>query len=182
MNVSTVRRHHIQPVQCHLYPYILLEQNLHIETILASFIQSICLVSVRPSTHTPKYLPTKLASGLHNYMQWNLFILAPLGSVESHLTYTGGKLRETNWLCEKWAVWYSLYKSAVQSEERGGRVGKQVHKPSQWLGNSDKIMGHLPPRKSNMLWIFVEKRWSLSGQQVIVLVNENLWIMHSRIW
>ena len=62
-------------------------------------------------------------------MQWNLYVLATFGSIQSCPTYTGGQLMDTTWHYDNWIMHYHLCKLTSQSAETVGQVQKQVHNP-----------------------------------------------------
>jgi hypothetical protein len=74
-------------------------------------------------------------------------------------------------------------------------IGKLVHNPVNELELLSILMGQLPRENSNVLSIFVEKGWKLSGQKAVLLKNEyfdpktiqlfrsvGIWRMVTRVW
>jgi hypothetical protein len=81
-------------------------------------------------------------------------------------SYTGGQLTENTWNYENWYVRHQTCRRTVQGAETGGSVGKQVLYLTLWV---NRALGQLSLELSKL----VEKGRSSTGQQAVLLMNEN---------
>lgn len=107
--------------------------------------------------HFLHYHVTILSSAAdHSEIQWNPFMLATFGSIQSRPTY-GNHLTLQTLNCAL---------SLVQTYSSQGTGGWSSWKAGTWpsMNRKFKYSNQLPLQYSSVLSILVEKRWRLSGQ------------------